>query len=112
MVQTDSTAPLLPTKRPKRPPLNMPGDIPDPNRTLADSDSSIRAEEHRVLSGDNFNNNLYERPFTSREMVYQPDLDIITVDFAFDDDYFYFTINLNGKSIERLEIIRIIRYRI
>ena len=87
-----------PAKPPKRPPLTIPNEPPEPNRTLSDSDSSIKAEEHRVLSGDNFLNNLYERPFTSQDMIYQPDLDIYTVDFAYDEDYFYFTIHLNGMN--------------
>ncbi len=73
---------------------------PNPVRTLADSDSSLRASEHRVLSGDKFLENLYERPFTSQEMIYQPDIDIYSVDFANDDDFFYFTINLNGMNPE------------
>ena len=75
-----------------------PGELPDPDRTLVDADSSIKAYENRTISGDNFLNNLYERPFTSQEMVYQPDLDIITVDFSTDEDFFYFTINLYGMN--------------
>jgi hypothetical protein len=74
--------------------ISAPDDIPDSVRTLKDSDSSLRASEKRVLSGDNFNNNLFERPFTSKEMVYQPDLDIINVDFSEDDLFFYFTIRM------------------
>lgn len=88
-------------QKPKRPPLNIPDDPPEPERTLADSDSSLRAEEGRTLSGDNFLNNLYERPFTSHEMVYLPDLDIYTVDFSHDEEYFYFTVNLNGLDEEQ-----------
>ena len=84
------------TSEPKPVPSIFPNEIPDPVRTLADSDSSLRACEHRVLSGDNFLYNLYERPFTSLEMVYQPNVDIFSVDFAYDDEFFYFTINLNG----------------
>lgn len=77
----------------------MPGDsVPEPFRTLEDTNSSARANENRAISGDNFNNNLYERPFTSQDMVYQPDLDIQTVDFAFDDNFFYFTIRLRGMN--------------
>ena len=67
-------------------------------RTLKDSDSSIRAYENRAVTGDNFLNNLYERPFTSQEMVYQPDLDIITVDFGDGENFFYFTIRLYGMN--------------
>ena len=81
-------------------PALLPGEPPNPERTLEDSDSSLRAHEKRVLSGDNFLNNLYERPFTSIEMVYQPDVDIFTVDFAHDDAFFYFTINLNGMNVQ------------
>lgn len=77
-----------------------PGEVPEPDQTLEDSDSSLRSDENRVLSGDNFLNNLYERPFTAYDMIYQPDLDIYTVDFAYDDYYFYFTITLNGKNVE------------
>jgi len=96
----EEPAPPKPTRKPKpkRPPLDLPADPPEPERTLADSDASLRAEEKRVLSGDNFLNNLYERPFTSEEMIYRPDLDIYTVDFGHDDEYFYFTINLNGLN--------------
>ncbi len=80
-------------------PLLMPVmDIPEPVRTLQDSDASLRAYENRVLSGDNFLQNLYERPFTSVDMVYQPDLDIRTVDFAEDEQFFYFTITLGGMN--------------
>lgn len=74
------------------------GNVPEPFRTLEDSSSKSRASEKRAISGDNFLNNLYERPFTSEEMTYQPDLDIQTVDFAFDDDFFYFTIHLAGMN--------------
>jgi hypothetical protein len=74
--------------------------VPAASRTLTDSDSSLRANENRVLSGDKFLENLYERPFTSREMIYQPDLDIYSVDFAADDEFYYFTINLNGMSLD------------
>lgn len=75
--------------------ISAPDDLPASIRTLQDSDSSLRASEKRVLSGDNFNNNLFERPFTSEEMVYQPDLDILTVDFGEDDLFFYFTVRMN-----------------
>lgn len=77
-----------------------PGLPPDPDRTLEDADSSLRATENRILSGDSYLNNLFERPFTAREMVYQPELDIYTVDFAYDDVFFYFTITLNGMELE------------
>ena len=76
-----------------------PGEPPKLERTLEDSDASLRASEHRVLSGDNILNNLFERPFTAIEMVYQPELDIQTVDFAVLDQFFYFTITLKGMDL-------------
>jgi len=78
--------------------LLMPSEPADPDRTLRDSDSSLRAWENRTLGADKFLESLYERPFTSREMVYQPELDIITTDFSFDNDFFYFTIRLFGRD--------------
>ncbi len=84
--------------QPTETPLLMPGEPPEPERTLKDADSSIRAYENRAVSGDRFLDSLYERPFTSQEMIYQPDLDIYTVDFAHDADFFYFTITLYGMN--------------
>lgn len=88
------------TQQGNKPPLQKPAEVPETERTLEDSDSSIKADENRALSGDDFTENLYERPFTSREMIYQPDLDINTVDFSQDETFFYFTILLNGMNVE------------
>ncbi len=73
-----------------------PGEPPMPDRTLQDADSRLKSKEGRTLSGDNILDNLYERPFTTGVMTYQPDLDILTVDFSHDDAFFYFTIHLSG----------------
>lgn len=80
-------------------PALAPGE-PDPEveQTLEDADSSIRAYEKRTVSGDNILNNLFERPFTSQEMSYQPDLNILTVSITYDDAFFYFTITLDGTD--------------
>ena len=90
---------LMPTQPPQQPTKEsfmMPGEPPEPERTLVDSNSSYKAHENRAVLGDNFLDSVYERPFTSSEMVYQPDLDILTVDFASDEVFFYFTINLSS----------------
>lgn len=92
------TPTLKPKPRITKAPAKLPGEPPKPSRTLEDTDSSVKASEKRVLSGDKFNDSLYERPFTSQEMVYQPDLDINSVDFAADDDYFFITIRLHGVN--------------
>ena len=93
MEEEPAEAPAAP-EEPTKVPLMVPGEPPEPERTLEDTISSYYAYENRATAGDNFLNGLYERPFTSQEMVYQPDLDITIVDFANDEDFFYFTINL------------------
>jgi len=78
----------------------LPGEPPEPDRTLADSISSYFASEHKATQGDNFLNGLYERPFTAEVMDYRPDLDITEVDFAPGEGFFYFTIRLYGMNME------------
>ena len=77
-------------------PMLKPGEVPEPERTLEDVDSSLKAKENRVLTGDTFTKNLFERPFTSRDMIYQPDVNIRIVFLASDDNFIYFTIELQG----------------
>ena len=72
--------------------------VPEPERTLKDVSASHSAWEHRATSGDNLGSGLYERPFTSGEMIYQPDLDIVTVEQSSDELFYYFTIRLFDES--------------
>ena len=72
-----------------------PGEPPAIERGLKDTDSSIKAAEKRAVSGDKFSDNLYERPFTSGEMLYLPDVDIIFTSISSDENFYYFTIQLN-----------------
>ena len=97
---TPEPAPEPTAEAPTPEPLLMPDDPPDPERTLEDVNSSYFAYEHKATAGENYLNNLFERPFTSGEMIYQPDLDITTVDQAQDDDFYYFTIRLYGMSMQ------------
>jgi hypothetical protein len=80
----------------------MPGEPPEElDRTLEDSVAGYTGEDKKATQGDNILDNLYERPFTSREMIYQPDLDITTVDFGpSGDGFYYFTIRLYGMNTE------------
>jgi len=75
-----------------------PAEPGEAEQTLEDSDASIRAYEKRVLSGENFTTNLFERPFTSGEMLYLPDLNILTASIANDEIFFYFTLQLDGLN--------------
>lgn len=77
----------------------QPGDLPEKlDRTLQDSKSNTTAADKKATQGDLFLNNLFERPFTSEEMIYQPDLDITTVDFGPGEGFYYFTIRLYGPN--------------
>jgi len=83
------------------PDLLRPGEVPEVlDRTLEDSKCNTTAWEKKATQGDNFLNGLYERPFTSEEMIYQPDLDITTVDFAPGEGFFFFTIHLYSMNID------------
>ncbi len=79
-------------------PYLMPGEPPEPETTLVDIDSSLRAHEKRALSGDKFLESLYERPFTAVEMEYLPDADIQAATIAADDDFYYFGIQLKAPD--------------
>ena len=85
--QTTSTA--MPGLKP-----GVPG---KPQHTLQDTNTSVSAAAKHATTGDNILRNLYERPF-SQDMTYQPDVDIISVDFASDTDFFYFTITMKGQN--------------
>ena len=96
-------SPPPPRKTPKAP-ASLPAELPEIQQHLEDSDSSHYANEKCVLSGDNFLDNLYERPFTSQEMIYQPDLDITKVEFTSDEEYFFFVLHLKKPNPKTKEI--------
>jgi hypothetical protein len=86
----------VPTAEPPKQVMLVAGEVTSPLRILEDADSSLRASEKRAVSGDKILDNLYERPFTSKTMLYQPDLNILKVSIAGDADFYYFTITLDG----------------
>ena len=86
------TATTIPTPTPW--PILAVAKVSNPLFTVEDPDSSIVWWEKRVIYGDNFYENQLERPFTSKEMVYQPDIDIIRTSIANDDKFYYFTITM------------------
>ncbi len=86
------TATPIPTPTPW--PILVSDKIPEKQFTLDDPDSSIVWWEKRTITGDEYYTNKMERPFTAREMVYQPDIDILHTDIASDDKFFYFTVTL------------------
>ncbi len=77
-----------------------PNELPEAERTLNDTDASLKAKEKRAVPGDDFYKGLFERPFTSNEMAYLEDVDIRVVTFAKDDFFYFFTIELHGLDPE------------
>lgn len=63
---------------------------------ITDRSSSDFAEERRTI-GDAFVANLYERPFTSEEMLYLGHIDIIWADIGTDDLWFYVTLEVEKE---------------
>ena len=88
----EPTATTIPTPTPW--PILAAAKVSDPLFTVNDPDSSVVWWEKRVIYGDHFYENQLERPYTSKEMVYQPDIDIIRTSIANDDKFYYFTITM------------------
>lgn len=65
-----------------------------------DTDSSRSAAQNRAIGGDYLNKNLLERPFTSQEMLYYPDVDLGRIEISKSSTFFYFTLHLNGLNNE------------
>lgn len=76
----------------------MPGEPPGARVFVADVNSSARADQRSVTSGDNYTRNRFERPFSSGTMEYRADVDITRAEMTFDDTWFYFSIQLAGPG--------------
>lgn len=63
-----------------------------------DNENSTNFENKNVRFGDEFQKNRFERPFTSNDMAYLPDLDIVDFGITSDDQFFYISIILAGKD--------------
>jgi hypothetical protein len=61
-----------------------------------DNENVTTFDNKNVLFGDEFEKNRFERPFTSNDMEYLPDLDILDFGITSDDQFFYISIVLAG----------------
>lgn len=67
------------------------------DRSIAhDNENSLFFNTKKVKSGDEFYKNKFERPFTSIDMAYLPDLDIVNFSITNDNNFFYIKISLVG----------------
>jgi hypothetical protein len=68
--------------------------------TAHDNDNALFFDEKKVKTGDEFYKNRFERPFTSVDMAYLPDLDIVNFSITSDENFFYIKISM--VSLDKL----------
>lgn len=78
--------------------LKLPNEVPaSPESFLLDNNSSVFASELRANGGDEYDLNIFERPFNGGEMnIYYPDIDILNAGLSQDKEWVYVTITLAG----------------
>ncbi len=62
--------------------------------TAHDNENSLFFDTKKVKTGDEFYKNRFERPFTSVNMDYLPDLDIVNFSITSDENFFYVKISM------------------
>lgn len=62
--------------------------------TAHDNENSLFFDTKKVKTGDEFYKNRFERPFTSVDMNYLPDLDIVNFSITSDENFFYINISM------------------
>ncbi len=77
----------------------VPGNPGRPLQEKEDVDSSNTADDKLAL-GDSLRLGNLERPFTAETMLYHPETDLILISVGEDDDFFYFTIEMNAVSAD------------
>lgn len=95
--------PDVPATETSRPPVTHLVTPPEPpggwKSEITDRDSSSVAAEKRALGGENYNLNLFERPFNADTMdMYFPDLDITRARLTYDTEWVFVFIRLSGAG--------------
>jgi hypothetical protein len=90
LAPTDTPLPIVHTL--------IPGNPAGPLSQITDTDTSAVASQHRASGGENYNHNLFERPFDQSMNTYLPDLDIKNTSLSRDDTWVYVTTALNGPN--------------
>jgi len=75
----------------------IPSTIVKPGKLINDVVSVDTAAQKRAPYGDSYQINRFERPFM-QDMTYVPDLDIVSFNLAYDDKFFYVSIELVGTD--------------
>jgi hypothetical protein len=92
-----SPTPELPTPTLEIPHSLIPSTSVKAGKLINDVVSVGTAAENRAPYGDSYQVNRFERPFT-KDMTYVPDLDIVSFNLAYDDKFFYVSIELVGTD--------------
>ena len=101
------TAPATPDSAPSVVPTSVPQTVVEPvthvmipstgtsdRATAHDNENSLFYDTKKVKTGDEFYKNRFERPFTSVDMAYLPDLDIVNFSITSDASFFYVNISM------------------
>jgi hypothetical protein len=94
---TPSPTPELPTPTVAISHSLVPSTNVKPGKLINDVVSVDTAAEKRAPYGDSYQVNRFERPFL-KDMTYLPDLDIVSFNLAYDDKFFYVSIELVGTD--------------
>jgi hypothetical protein len=103
-VPSPDVAPLMPpTPTPQAviEPVNhvmIPSTGTSDRATAHDNENSLFYDTKKVKTGDEFYKNRFERPFTSVDMAYLPDLDIVNFSITSDVNFFYVNISMVGPD--------------
>jgi hypothetical protein len=76
----------------------VPADLKPKGTLFYDVDSSGTAPQHRAPYGDSYNINLFERPFTQKDMNYIASLDIYSFQISSDTNFYYAFVSLIGND--------------
>jgi len=72
--------------------------------TITDTSSAAMASQKRAPGGEDYNLNRFERPFTSGNMVYHPEVDIQTAKLGYDNNFYYVDIAIQGVNPDTNQI--------
>jgi hypothetical protein len=93
--------PSVGTTTESRPPVTHSVTPPEPPKLtlwITDKSDLSLAGQHRANGGENFDQNQYERPFTSGVMEYLPDLDITSAEFNRSGDWVFINLIMAGQN--------------
>lgn len=101
-VMPEPVSPTTPLETPPTPVVDtinhfiIPSTGTSDRATAHDNENSLFYDTKKVKTGDEFYKNRFERPFTSVEMSYLPDLDIVNFSITSDANFFYVNISMVG----------------